>query len=90
MKEAMWSSGLNATKKHLEEVSVCTMFLLTFAKRVDRMLGVAHSIRDSTGNVEKMGLYLQSKGVTKEILQLGQRQQSFSFKDPSIAGMHKV
>ena len=94
IKEAMRSSGANATKKHLEEVSLCAMFLLTFAKRVDRMLGVsqsvAHSIRDSTSDIKKMVSYLQSEGVTKEILQPDQQQQSFSFEDPSIAGMHKV
>ena len=90
----MRSSGANATKKHLEEVSLCAMFLLTFAKRVNRMLGVsqsvAHTIRESTSDINKMVSYLRSEGVTKEVLQPAQQQQSFSFEDPSIAGMHKV
>ena len=34
--------------------------------------------------------YLQSEGITKEVLQPGQQQQSFSIEDPSIARMHKV
>ena len=94
IKEAMRSSGANATRKHLEEVSLCAMFLLTFAKRVYRMLdvsqSVAHTVRDSTSDMKKMISYLRNEGVTKEVLQPAQQQQSFSFEDPSIAGMHKV
>lgn len=88
----MRSSGANATKKHLEEISLCAMFLLTFAKRVDRMLSVsqsvAHTVRDSTGDIKKMVSYLRGEGVTKE--KPAQQQQSFSFEDSSIARMHKV
>ena len=56
------------------------------------MLGVsqsvAHTVRDSTGDIKKMVSYLRGEGVTKE--KPAQQQQSFSFEDPSIAGMHKV
>ena len=92
IKEAMRSSGANATIKHLEEISLCAMFLLNFAKRVDRMFGVtqsvAHTVRDSIGDITKMVSYLRSEGVTKE--KPAQQQHSFSFEDPSIAGMYKV
>ena len=37
---------------------------------------VAHSIKDSTSDIKKMVSYLQSEGVTMEVLQPGQQQQS--------------
>ena len=51
---------------------------------------VAHTVRDSTSDMKKMISHLRNEGVTKEVLQPAQQQQSFSFEDPSIAGMHKV
>ena len=88
----MRSRGANATRKHLEEVSLCAMFLLTFAKRVYRMLDVSvlQTVRYSTSDMKKMISYLRNEGVTKEVFQPAQQQQSFSLENPSIAGMHKV
>ena len=51
---------------------------------------VLHTQLDILLVTKKMVSYLQSEGVTKEVLQPGQQRQSFSFEDPSIAGMHKV
>lgn len=36
----MRASGANATKKHLEEISLCALMLMNTAKKVDRMYGV--------------------------------------------------
>ena len=36
----MRASGANETQKHVEDVSLCALFLMDVAKRVDRMFGV--------------------------------------------------
>lgn len=83
----MRASGANSTHKHMEEVSLCAMFLMDVAKRVDRMFGVtqsiAHTVRDANKDVTKMVGYLLSEKITIEV---EQRQVGIIFEDPSIAG----
>ena len=66
----MRASGANATKKHLEEISLCALLLMNTAKKVDQMYGVtqsaSHATRDATGDIRKIVRYLLSEGVTKE------------------------
>ena len=66
IKEAMQSSGANATKKHLEEIYVPCFYW------VDRMWGVSQSVAVILLVINKM---VWSEGVTKE----KPAQQSFSF-----------
>ena len=57
----MWASGANATKKHLEEISLCALMLMNTAKKVDRIYGViqsgSHTTRDATGDIRKIVRY---------------------------------
>ena len=40
LKQALRSSGANATQKHIEEVSLCSLFLMEAAKKADRTFGL--------------------------------------------------
>ena len=83
----MRASGANATQKHMEDVSLCALFLMDVAKRVDRMFGVSqsvtHTARDANKDITKMVVHLLSEKVTTE---LEQRQSHLTFEDPSVAG----
>ena len=67
----MHSSGANITQKHLEDVSMCGLFLLEVCKKVDRMFGAecsgAHTTRDAGGDIKKITTYLQAEKVSKEV-----------------------
>ena len=86
----MRSSGANVTKKHLEDVSMCGLFLLEVCKKVDRMFGAecseAHTTRDAGGDVKKITTYLRAEKVTKEV----ENRQGWNFTDPHTLGYRKV
>ena len=87
IKETMRASGANSTRKHMEDVSLCALFLMDVAKRVDRMFGVsqsvAHTTRDAKKDINKMVVHLLGEKVTTEVMQ---RQSHIKFEDPSVAG----
>ena len=69
LKQALRSSGANATEKHIENVSLCGMFLMEAAHKVDSEFGVKrrsgkHTIRDSSGDIRRMTHHLLEKQVT--------------------------
>ena len=86
----MRASGANATKKHLEEVSLCALMLMNTAKKVDQMYGAtqsgSHTTRDATGDIRKIVRYLLSEGVTKE----KEDSNKQGFEDPRVIGSRKV
>ena len=90
IKEALRSSGANATKKHLEDISMCGLFLLDVCKGVDGMFGVqcngAHTTRDAAGGIRKIVSYLCEEKVTKEV----KDRHGWPFIDPCIAGCKSV
>ena len=90
IKEAMRSSEVSATKKHVEDVSLCALMLMNTAKKVDQMYGAwqsgSHTIRDATGDITKIVEYLLSEGVTKE----KEGSTGPGFEDPRLIGSRKV
>ena len=86
----MRSSEVNATKKHVEDVSLCALMLMNTAKKVDQMYGVrqsgSHTTRDATGDITKIVEYLLSEGVTKE----KEGSTGPGFEDPRLIGSRKV
>lgn len=86
----MRASGANATKKHLEEISLCALMLMNTAKKVDQMYGVtqssSHTTRDATGDIKKIVHHLLSEGVTKE----KEVCEGPGFEDPRVLGSKKV
>ena len=92
IKEAMRSSEVNATKKHVEDVSLCALMLMNTAnlKKVDQMYGArqsgSHTTRDATGDITKIVEYLLSEGVTKE----KEGSTGPGFEDPKLIGSRKV
>ena len=87
----MRASGANSTHKHMEDVSLCALFLTNVAKRVDRMFGVsqsvAHTARDANKDITKMVAHLLNEKVTVE---LEEREFHIKFEDPSIAGCRSI
>ena len=86
----MRSIGANATQKHLEDVSMCGLFLLEVCKKVDSMFGAkcsgAHTARDARGDIKKIAAYLHAETVPKEI----ENRQGWSFTNPHTLGYAKV
>ena len=59
--QAFRASGANVTDKHLREVSMCALFLLEAAKKIDKAYSVspkttAHAIKDAAADIEKIFL----------------------------------
>ena len=83
----MRASGANSTHKHMEDVSLCALFLMDVARRVDTMFGVsqsvAHTTRDANKDIAKMVSYLLSEEVATEV---EERQSIITFEDPSVLG----
>lgn len=80
------------TEKHMDEVSLCTLFLLEAAKKVDQAFLVTpqdnkHTVRDSKQDIHKMVGYLLEKKVTSEI---STRSSTELFSDPTVKGMGKL
>ena len=69
LKQALRVSGPNATKRHIEEVSLCTLFLMEAAKKADTECGISprsakHTTRDASFDVRKVALHLLEHEVT--------------------------
>ncbi len=69
MKQPMRSSGANITTKHLEEISLCSLFLMEAAKKADRAFGVhpqstSHTVRDAKADISKMAKHVVDKKTT--------------------------
>ena len=69
MKQALRSSVANATEKHIEDVSLCSMFLMEAAKKADKEFGVPsrstkHTIREASADIKNMAMHLIDHKVT--------------------------
>ena len=56
MKESIQAAGANATTKHIEEISLCGLFLLEASKKTNEAFQVPssstqHTIRDATEDI---------------------------------------
>ena len=58
MKQTLQSFGSNATKAHMERVSLCALFLLEACKLSDSMLGATrstcHTATSAKGDIDKL------------------------------------
>lgn len=76
----------------MDEVSLCTLFLMEAAKKVDQAFLVTaqdtkHTVRDSQQDIRRMVDFLLEKEVTSEI---SSRSSSDLFSDPTLKGMGKL
>ena len=88
LKQALQSSGGNATEKHIEEVSLCSLFFMEAAKKADQEFGVAptssrHTVRDASADIKKMAVHLYH--VTTQ-----SRVNSPPFNDSTNDGFKKM
>lgn len=92
MKQAIRSSGANITVQHIEDVSLCGLFLLDAAKKADELFGVhkpstRHTVRDAQGDITKLCSYLIDNKASKEDLS---RTSILTFDDPETKGLERV
>ena len=83
--------GGNLTTKHVEEVSLCALFLMEASKREDCFFNVppgttAHTIHDSDKDIEKMMGHLQEAKVAT----VDKERTSPPFTDPVESGWTKL
>jgi hypothetical protein len=91
VKQALRSSGANATNKHISNVSMCAPFLLEAAKRCDKIFSVppqstAHTTRDSKADILKIQERLQEAGIITE----DKKRNMPKFEDPTQNGLHTL
>ena len=64
----MRASGGNLTDSHIEELSLCALFLMSAAKKVDKEFAChqssAHTVREAGLDITKMANLLLEKSVT--------------------------
>lgn len=85
----MRASGGNLTDTHIEELSLCALFLMSAAKKVDQELGChqssAHTIRDAN-DISKMVKVLLEKSVSASLSE----RNNPTFEDPTEKGLKKL
>ena len=91
MKQALKSSGANCTPKHMEDISMCGLFLLDTAKRADQEFQIPyrsshHTVRSAESDIKKMVSHLLEENVTCEREERG----NIKFNEPIQVGMQKV
>ena len=91
LKQALRASGANATKNHIEEVSLSTLFLMEAAKKADREFGLylrstRHTTRDAAADIRKISLHLIENFVT---IPKADRTGP-AFRDPTEDGFSKI
>ena len=83
----MQAAGANATPKHIEELSLCGMFLLEASKKADEAFNVPppsshHSVQDATDDILTMTRDILMRRVVEETDRRGT-----PFTDPTTKGM---
>ena len=90
LKEAMRTGGSNLTQEHAEDLSLCALFLMEAAKKVDREFGVtrstSHSTRDADKDIGTVTNNLLERKVTQELPE----RTSSVFSDPTNNGLDKL
>ena len=60
VKEALRSSTGSLTEKHIEDVSMCALFLLEAAKKMDKEFGCyqisSHTVREAENDIQKIAV----------------------------------
>lgn len=86
----MRSGGANVTSQHIEDLSLCGLFLMEVAKKIDCEFvahrTTAHTTLDAYKDITKIAHYLKEKGVVQE----SKERNSPAFIDPTDAGLDKL
>lgn len=86
----MRSGGSNLTPQHMEDLSLCGLFLMEVAKKVDREFGAlqtsSHTTHDAYKDITKLLNYLTEKKVGEQI----KERNSPIFLDPTDVGLNKM
>ena len=72
MKQMLRASGANVTRTHIEDVSLCALFLMEAAKKADRAFHVteqstSHTVRGAEGDITTMATHLLEQKATLEV-----------------------
>lgn len=90
LKEAMRSGGANITSQHIEDLSLCGLFLMEVARRIDSEFGVhrtsSHTTLDANEDITKLSNYL----MEKKVVQKSEHRNSPMFADPTNVGLEKL
>lgn len=89
----MKESGANATKAHMENISLGALFLLDACKLADSVFGATrstqHTIADATGDINKMAKHLRRTMVTVEKEDRA-AEVAIDFDEPLSKGMQRM
>ena len=84
------AGGGNLTNSHIEDLSLCALFLLSAAKKTDQEFGchhtAAHSVRDAKADINNLVNVLHENEVTH----LVEGRNTPSFEDPTEKGLKKL
>ena len=91
IKQTLRSCGSNATKAHMERVSLCALFLLEACKLTDSIFGTTRSTHHTTtsakGDIEKLVAHLCDYLM---VMEQPNRKEKIEFDDPVLKGMKKI
>ena len=80
----------NLTHKHIEDVSMCALFLMEAAKKTDQEFqchqSSAHTVREAEKDINKLAEHLLDKTVTIH----SPDRNTPAFKDPTDSGYKKL
>ena len=90
-KQTLCSGGGNLTNKHIEDVSLCALFLMEASKKADKLFNIAppttaHTIADSAKDVAKLVNHLHEAKVTT----VDNNRTTPIFPDPVASGWQKL
>ena len=93
MKQALRSSGANATDKHITDVSLGSLFLMEAARKTDMVAKTSpqsssHTVRDDNKDILKLMDHLLEKAVVKE--DKNRATSHSSFTDLNTVGLKKL
>ena len=87
LKQAMRASGGNLTDSHIEELSLCALFLMSAAKKVDKEFSChqssAHTVREANKDIDN---HLLEKGATSFLTD----RTDPIFEDPTEKGLKRL
>ena len=93
LKQTLKASGSNATKSHIEQVSLSALCLLNACKLADSMFGVSrctqHTTADAANDISKMAEQLRKCMVTTEMVDWS-IHDAVDFQEPLSKGMAKI
>lgn len=87
IKEGVCAAGANATKKYIEEISLCGMFLLEVGKKANSAFkvppqSIQHNVRDPQKDIQTIIEDLLQRAVVEQ-----QDHHGPPFADPTTKGM---